>query len=182
MTLSRARPFLERKNIHLSVATISRRLDEAEFFQKVPLSKPLLNFGHIQKRLEWCSQVTEIDWKKVIFSDESSFVLKRIKKKYWSRGINRKIFRVVKHPQKIHVWGCFCSKGFGKLHIFKENLTGAGIVKIYNKLLVPYITMFNFDKDNGWLFQEDNDPKHTSKLSKEWMFKKKHSKTSMACK
>ena len=55
MTLSRARAFLERKNIHLSIATISRRLHEAGFFQKVPLSKPLLNFGHIQKRLEWCT-------------------------------------------------------------------------------------------------------------------------------
>ena len=74
-----------------------------DFFQKVPLSKPLLNFSYIQKRLEWCSKVNEIDWNKVIFSDESSFVLKRIKKKYWSRGINKKKFLVVKHPQKIHV-------------------------------------------------------------------------------
>ena len=58
MTISRARTFFERKNIHLSIATISRRLHEAGFFQKVLLSKPLLNFGHIQKILEWCSQVT----------------------------------------------------------------------------------------------------------------------------
>ena len=152
MALSREHAFLERKNIDLSIATISRRLHEAGFFQKVALSKPRLNFGHIQKRLEWCSQVTEIDWNKVIFSDESSFALKGIKKKYWSQGINRKIFRVVKHPQKIHVWGCFCSKVFGKLHIFKENLIATGIVRIYNKSLLPSITMFNFDKDNGWLF------------------------------
>lgn len=172
MTLSRARALLKRKNIHLSIATISRRLHEAGFFQKMPLSKPLLNSGHIQKRLEWCSQVTEIDWNKVIFSDESSFVLKGIKKKYWSRGINRKIFHVVKHPQKIHVWGCFCSKGFGKLHIFKENLTAAGMVKIYNRALLPSITMFDFDKDNDWLFQQDNDPKHTSKLAKKWVLEK----------
>lgn len=172
MSLSRACAILERKNIHLSIATISRRLHEAGFSQKVPLSKPLLSPDHVEQRLEWCSQMAEIDWNKVIFSDESSFVLKGLKKKYWSRDVHRKIFRVVKHPQKIHVWGCFCSKGFGKVYIFKENLTAAGMVKIYNRALLPSITMFGFDKDNGWLFQEDNDPKHTSNLAKEWKLKK----------
>ena len=42
--------------------------------------------------------------------------------------------------------------------------------------MLPSITTFNFDKDNGWLFQEDNDFKHTSKLAKKWMFKKNISK------
>ena len=92
MTLSRARAILERKNVHLSIATITRRSHKAGFFQKVPLSKPLLNFGHIKKRLEWCSQVTEIDWNKVIFSDESSFVLKGIKKIIGVRELTEKFF------------------------------------------------------------------------------------------
>ena len=56
------------------------------------------------------------------------------------------------------------------------------MVKIYRKGLLPSITMFGFDKDNGWLFQEDNDPEHTSKLAKEWKLKKKYYKSEMACK
>ena len=105
MTLSRVRAFLKRKNIHFSIASISRRLHEAGFFQKELHKKPLLDSGYIQKRLEWYFQVAEIDWNKVTFSDESYFLVKRIKKTYWSRGINRKNFHVVKYPQRIHVWG-----------------------------------------------------------------------------
>ena len=171
MTLTRARTFFERRNIHLSLATISSRLHEAGYSQRIPLTKPLLSSDHIKKRVEWCSQVTEVDWNKVVFSDESTFILKAYKKKYWSIGIHRKIFRVLKHPKKIHIWGCLCSNGFGKLYIFKENLTAAGMVKIYRKALLPSISMFGFDKDNGWLFQEDNYPKNTSKLAKEWKLK-----------
>ena len=61
MTLTHARIFLERRNIHLSLATISSMLNEAGYSQRVPLSKPLLSSGHIKKRFEWCSQVTEVD-------------------------------------------------------------------------------------------------------------------------
>jgi hypothetical protein len=88
------------------------------------------------------------DWNKVIFSDETTFWLKPTKRRYWARGRTRKVVRVVKHPQKIHVWGCFCSEGFGKLFIFKQNLSAQLMVKIYKRALLPSMKKFSFDKDS----------------------------------
>lgn len=168
MTLARAQAIMKRRNLDISKATICNRLHEAGFKATFPLSKPLLTSEHIRRRLEWCELMESIDWNKVIFSDETTFWLKPTKRRYWTRGSTRKVVRVVKHPQKIHVWGCFCSEGFGKLFIFKQNLSAQLMVKIYKNALIPSMKKFSFDKDSGWQFQEDNDPKHTSKLAKNW--------------
>lgn len=168
MNLTRARALLESRNIRLSISTISRRLHEAGYFQKMALSKPLLTLDHMKKRLLWCEQVAEVDWNKVIFSDEATFWIREYKKKYWGRVNDQKVIRTVKHPQKVHVWGCFSAAGFGKLFIFKEILIAKLLVKIYRTALLPSMKQFGFDEDIGWLFQEDNDPKHTSKMAKKW--------------
>ena len=44
MTLSRARAFLEKKNLHLSISTTSRRLHEAGFFSKSTTFKTTSQF------------------------------------------------------------------------------------------------------------------------------------------
>lgn len=75
------------------------------------------------------------------------------------------VVRRVKHPQKIHVWGSFSKNGFGNLVLFTENLNASKMVELYNTGLVPSAE-FLFDGD--WTLQEDNDPKHTSKLAKQW--------------
>lgn len=73
------------------------------------------------------------------------------------------IHRVVKHPQKIHAWACFSRSGFGKLITFTGALTGKRLVKIYEEgLKTSSILLF----DGDWVLQEDNDPKHTSKVAK----------------
>lgn len=64
----------------------------------------------------------------------------------------------------MHVWGYFSKQGFGTLHIFTDNLNAAKMVKIYQKALLPSTQRWFIRKNENWLLQEDNDPKHQSRL------------------
>ncbi|GFW41036.1 transposable element Tc1 transposase [Trichonephila clavipes] len=58
--------------------TISRHLSEANVKYKRPFRALLLTLEHRQQRLQWCqarSMWNVTDWQKVMFSDESRFVL-----------------------------------------------------------------------------------------------------------
>ena len=79
MLLTRAKYILSRKGIEISKDTISRRLKEAGYRVKVPIMKPLLSFEQMKKRLQWCTEMASKDWNSVIFTDESTFVLKKYK-------------------------------------------------------------------------------------------------------
>ncbi len=62
------------------------------------------------------------------------------------------------------LWGCFSAKGTGQLHRIKGTMDG-----------VMYRRARALKMGRGWVFQHDNDPKHTAKATKEWL-KKKHIK------
>ncbi len=57
------------------------------------------------------------------------------------------------------LWGCFSAKRTGQLHHIKGTMDGA------RALIMGH----------GWVLQHDNDPKHTTEATKEWL-KKKHMK------
>jgi transposase len=73
----------------------------------------------------------------------------------------------VKHPLKVHVWGCFSAQGFGSIIFFTQNLNGKYMCIIYRKGLLPSATRLFPDSDN-WILQEYNDPKHRSKIAMKW--------------
>jgi len=76
--------------------------------------------------------------------------------------------RCVKHPPKIHAQDCFSKEGFGKLLFFKKNLTGPRLIELYERGLLPTaLEQFRENKDD-WILMEDNGPKHTSKVAKNW--------------
>ncbi len=54
------------------------------------------------------------------------------------------------------LWGCFSAKGTRQLHFQGRALKPARALKM----------------GCGWVFQRDNDPKHTAKATKEWLKKK----------
>ena len=84
----------------------------------------------------------------------------------WSCAESRMLQRTVKHPIKLHVWGCLREQGFGCLHVFTKNLNAQKMVKIYQKGLLRSTKQWFGDDNDSWILQEDNDPKHRSLLCK----------------
>ena len=80
----------------------------------------------------------------------------------------------VKHGGgNLMLWGCFSAKGTGRLYHIEGRMNGAMYQEILGNNLLPSVRALKMGR--GWVFQHDNDPKHTAKATKEWL-KKKHIK------
>ena len=71
------------------------------------------------------------------------------------------------------LWGCFSAKGPGRLIRVTERMNGAMYREILSENLLPSAKALKMKR--GWVFQHDNDPKHTARATKEWL-RKKHFK------
>ena len=105
------------------------------------------------------------NWDNVIFTDETSMWGYVSRNRTWTTVDNRLVQRTVKHPIKVHVWGCFSKQGFGRLHLFTENLNAQKMVKNYQKCLLSTAKRWFINKNDEWILQEDNDPKCRSRLN-----------------
>ena len=155
----------------VSARTIRRRITESgEFKSYWAARKPFISEGNIKRRLAWCYDHVHwsiAQWRRVIFSDESPFVLRyNSKKRVWRRANERyekkHCVGTVKHDIKIMVWGCFAAHGVGMFH----RVVGLMEQVQYGNILVncafPSIDLL-FGGPSDVLWQQDNDPKHTSK-------------------
>ncbi|KAI4903142.1 hypothetical protein NFI96_006458, partial [Prochilodus magdalenae] len=147
--------------------------------RRVPLLKPV----HIQARLKFAREhldVPEEYWENVILSDETKVELfgKNTTRRVW-RKVNAELhpkntIPTVKHGGgNIMLWGCFSAKGPGRLVCVHERMNGAMYCEILGANLLPSARAMKMKR--GWVFQHDNDPKHTARATKEWL-RKKHFK------
>ena len=74
-----------------------------------------------------------------------------------------------KHPVKVHVWGAISLKGTAKLCIFDGIMDSPLYVNILETTLLPFLAR-NFPTSHR--FMADNDPKHTSKLTQQFLKEK----------
>ena len=156
----------------VSPRTIRRQLAEVVFRYGVPIRKPLLTEDHIKVRFQWAMDHRNFDFSKLIFTDETTFLLFSKKRRIGQLRGASEVFRTVKHPKKVHAWGCLSENGFGKLYCFTSNLNAELLCKIYKKALLPSIQK-HFDlNDSEWWLVEDNDSKHRSKKAKNWKTEK----------
>ena len=117
---------------------------------------------------------------KVLWSDETKMELFGINstRHVWRRRNAaydpKNILPPVKHGGgNIMLWGCFSAKGTGQIHCIKGTMDGAMYRQILGENLLRSARALKMGR--GWVFQHDNDPKHTAKATKEWL-KKKHLK------
>ena len=78
--------------------------------------------------------------------------------KYWIWPKDDNIIGTFKHPIKRFVWGCINSGGVGTIYIFKDKLNSNKYIEILQKYLLPVY-------DDNYIFQHDNDPKHTAMIT-----------------
>lgn len=63
------------------------------------------------------------------------------------------------------IWGAFSYYGVGPIYWIKPIMDRHVYVEILKNVMLPYAEE---EMPLRWVFQQDNDPKHTSKLAKEW--------------
>ena len=69
------------------------------------------------------------------------------------------------------VWGCFAASGPGRLAIIDGTMNSALYQKILKDNVWPSVCDLKLKRT--WVMQQDNDPKHTSMSTSEWLEKKK---------
>lgn len=168
LSLRQGQQILKNKGIHVSTETLRSRLRDHDIKFRSVIKKPLLTQNHVKKRIAWAKENLERDWSNVVFTDEASFWARSTISHTWSKSRKRFVIRTVKHPIKIHVWGCFSKQGFGNLYAFNFNLNAEKMIKIYKNALLPSARNMFGKKSENWVLQEDNDPKHRSRLCSKW--------------
>ena len=163
----------------ISPKSVRHRLNKHGLNGRVAIKKPFISKINQQKRLKFADEFLHFsvtDWQTVLWSDESKFNL--------AGNDSRRIFvwrrqnesykpeclqGTVKHGGgSIMVWGCMSSFGPGQLHQVEGIMNGAMYRDILQKHLLPSATAL-FPATFPWIFQQDNDPKHTSKVAKDFL-------------
>lgn len=156
--------------VNVSRWTISRRLRAAGYHSYWAARKPYISPRNRVRRLAWANQHqnwTVRQWKKVLWSDESPFVLQyRGRKRVWR--LHNERYRVrcmqatIKYDKKINVWGCFAYGGVGHLYRVKGILVKEKYLRILKLHMRP--SARNLFGRRRFIFQHDNDPKHTAHI------------------
>jgi len=162
-----------RLKLDCSYKTIRRALDEMGLFGRIARDIPQLKEEHIKKRISFAEGYADFEWENVLWSDEMSICLGPQGQIWVQRPIGETFNpdycnETVKHPTKVHVWGCFCQTGMGEVYVFTENLDSKGMVTILKTCLLK--SARKHWQNKSWWFQQDNDPKHTSRLVQRYLF------------
>ena len=156
--------------------TIRRVLKRNGLHGRAKVKKPLLSAKHVRDRLSFARKYadwTVEDWKQVIWSDETKINRFGSDGRKWcwkSRGGQLKpnhITNTVKFGGgSIMVWGCFTTHGVGYLAKIDDGLDASLYCDILDDELKRTVKYYRMDRKK-LVFQHDNDPKHTARVTQE---------------
>jgi transposase len=155
---------LEEKGIKVSKDTVGRHLQRQGYKNALPIATPMLTAEHKKKRVEWAKKHIDDDWSRTVFSDETSFQLFQNTITQWYK-YQRPIRPFPKNRQKIHAWGGFSSCAKTSLYCF----TGIMNAEFFVQILEEQLPEINEVMGDDWRLQMDNDPKHKSRLAKDFL-------------
>jgi DDE superfamily endonuclease len=170
---------------NVSHQTLARHLKDYGLVSRVRRTKPWISLAAQEKRRLWAIEHagwTVDDWKRVIFSDESKFMLFKSDGRQWcwikpGQALDPRFTKkTVKHGGgSLMVWGCVTAEGMGRLHWINGIMKGVDYIEILNNHLLGTLRYRKLKKTGKTviIFQQDNDPKHTSHVASDWFARKK---------
>jgi transposase len=178
LTAVQVHRYLQQENYKLSYRTVCTTLRSMGFVAQIKKKKPLISNENRIKRYKWAKKYqhwTVADWSKVIFSDETKINIWGSDgvKYFWKRPNDplqsHHLDLTVKFGKgSLMMWGCMSIHGVG---------FGCQIEDIMDSDLYCYILGTTFkDSLEYWklrcedfIFQHDNDRKHTSRKTTKWL-------------
>ncbi|KAL1944863.1 hypothetical protein VTO73DRAFT_2483 [Trametes versicolor] len=160
-----------------SARTVRRNLSEDGLYGRVRREKPYLSALNVKQRRTWAQEVAGWgmdQWRLVVFSDESKFNLfgsdgrqwcrRRVGEEFLDRNVKK---RMQGGGGSVMVWGCITSKGVGRLHRIEGIMDAKKYCTILEEALLGTLQDHHLNP-RTFIFQQDNDRKHTSKLAQRW--------------
>lgn len=161
----------ESRGPSVSAQTIRRTLQQAGLHGRRPRRKPLLKPAHKKSRKQFAQdkQSKGMDyWNQVLWSDETKINL------FGSDGVQRVwrrpgeeyrddcVLPTVKHGGgSVMVWGCMSAAGTGDMCFIEGIMNSDMYCDILRQYMIPSLRKLG----RKAIFQHDNDPKHTSKMT-----------------
>lgn len=163
----------------ISSQTACRRLKNAGLPGRIARKVPFIRGKNFSMRREsakyhlaWSGPEGSKKWSNILWSDEtkinlfgndSSRYVRRPKGEEFDPRYTKK---TIKHGDGcIMVWGYFSWYGVGPIHRIRGTMTQFGYRNIMTDIMLPYAEE---NMPLRWVYQQDNDPKHTAKLVKAW--------------
>jgi len=112
---------------------------------------------------------TNIEWRKVLFSDENAFKLQkaennvrviREKRQGYNPAFTKPRFKATQ--TKIHVWGIISKKGVGPLVFLDSTVTKDTYMELLDAIVIDYIMELEDYFHHPFVWQHDNAPAHDS--------------------
>ena len=156
-------------DLPISISTIKRARQEAGWISKRTRYCALISEVNKTKRLAWCQERikdNDMVFDDVIWTDESMIQMESHRKRSFRKQSEpARLAGRAKHPAKVLAWGGISARGATPIVMFNAIMNA----KVYTQILTAALLPFASERyPDGYRFQQDNDPKHTSKWAQKF--------------
>ncbi|KAJ8254683.1 hypothetical protein GJAV_G00196010 [Gymnothorax javanicus] len=171
-----AESFKDGHGKNVSQHTVHRALLRMGLRRRRSVSVRMLTPDHHQQRLQWAQEHqdwTLEQWKKVVWSDESQFVLHHVDGRVRVRRLpgtevpaGGAVGKIPAGGEKVTLWAMFCWESLGPIVHLEASLTPDAYLNIVADQVHPFMaTVF---PDGDGFFQQDGGPCCTAQSVQEW--------------
>ncbi|CAM4505953.1 unnamed protein product [Leuciscus chuanchicus] len=153
-----------------SKSTITAAIHQSGLYGRVARRKPLLSARHMKAHLKDSKMVLN----EILWSDETKIELFGLNSKRYvwrkpgtAHHLSNTVSTVKHGGGSIMLWGCFSAAGTGRLVAIEGKMNAAKYRDILDENLLQ--SALDLRLGRRFTFQQDNDPKHTAKITKEWL-------------
>jgi len=164
-------------DLSVTTQTIRNTLRKSGLKAAVKQKKPFLSKAHQRRRLEFALEHqhwTLDDWSRVVWSDETKINRLGSDGRAWvwkkpgSALREQHVSGTVKFGGgSLMVWGCMTTQGPGYLCKIDGRMHPELYTSILQDEFLDTVGFYGLDKEE-LIFQQDNNPKHTSKKASKW--------------